>query len=71
MVFSASKTKAFRVLFSLCPDTRVDLGSVQFTPVVEGAAQGPFSFKLAFNAAAFSDYFLSMREFKCVQGDTE
>lgn len=47
--------------------TRIQIGSVHFTPVSDGSAR----FKLVLDTAPFSDYFLSMREFKCVQGRTE
>lgn len=47
--------------------TRISLGAVHFTP----AADGSFAFKIALDATRFSDYFLSMREFKCLPGSGE
>lgn len=47
--------------------TRVRLGSVEFVPAPDGATR----FEVKMDAAPFSDHFLSMREFKCVQGATE
>ena len=40
------------------------IGSVTFTPQGAGA-----SFKIAFDDKQFRQYFLSMREFKCVEGE--
>ncbi len=46
---------------------RVDLGLVEFTP----SAGGSFAFKLSWLREPFEDYFLSMREFKCLNGGNE
>ena len=46
---------------------RVLLGTVSFTP----AADGRTSFALNLASAPFKDFFLSMKEFKCVEGPTE
>lgn len=46
---------------------RIDLGQVEFTPR-EG---GVFTFKLDWQREPFEDYFLSMREFKCLNGGNE
>ena len=46
---------------------RISLGSVLFTPTPDGS----FTFRLALDATHFTDHFLSMREFKCVEGRTE
>ena len=43
------------------------IGSVRFTP----APNGQVAFVVERDARAFSDYFLSMREFKCVEGRGE
>jgi hypothetical protein len=46
---------------------RIPVGSVQFTPGAGDSA----GFKLTMDTARFTDYFLSMREFKCLPGTTE
>lgn len=46
---------------------RLRIGSVQFTP----SAGDAITFKLAMEHERFTDYFLSMREFKCLDGTTE
>lgn len=46
---------------------RLHIGSVQFTP----SAGDTVAFKLAMEHERFTDYFLSMREFKCLSGATE
>jgi hypothetical protein len=46
---------------------RVVLGSVTFTPAEEGRTR--FAIKL--DQAPFKDYFLSMKEFKCLDGQGE
>lgn len=44
---------------------RLSIGSVSFQP--EGASSGgKVRFKTTLNPKAFTDYFLSMREFKCL-----
>ena len=58
-------TKA--IVATTADGTRINLGSVDFTPTGDGAA----TFKVNLNATPFSDHFLSMREFKCLQGATE
>lgn len=45
----------------------VPIGKVHFTP----AADGRIGFRIERDAKAFSDHFLSMREFKCVEGRGE
>jgi hypothetical protein len=60
-----SGTKA--IVATAADGTRISLGSVHFAP----AAEGSFTFKLALDATPFSDHFLSMREFKCLQGRVE
>lgn len=60
-----SGTKA--IVATVADGSRVNLGSIHFAP----AADGSFSFKLSLDATAFSDHFLSMREFKCMQGRSE
>ena len=47
--------------------TRVRLGSVEFVPAPDGATR----FEVKMEAAPFSDHFLSMREFKCLQASAE
>jgi hypothetical protein len=46
---------------------RTSIATVQFTPAEGGAS----TFKLALKTEIFTDYFLSMREFKCLAGATE
>lgn len=43
------------------------LGSVRFTPQADGRS----TFALALDSAPFKDFFLSMKEFKCVEGQGE
>jgi hypothetical protein len=45
----------------------VAIGRVRFTP----GADGRVAFRIERDAAAFTDHFLSMREFKCVEGRGE
>jgi hypothetical protein len=45
----------------------VAIGKVHFTP----AADGRVGFRIERDTAAFTDHFLSMREFKCVEGRGE
>lgn len=47
--------------------TRTPIGSVQFTPLADGGA----TFRLTWKTEAFTDHFLSMREFKCLPGPRE
>lgn len=44
------------------------LGSVRFEPAAGG---GPVGFVVTMDAARFTDHFLSMKEFKCLDGRTE
>lgn len=44
----------------------IPLGTVSFKP-----AQGRVAFELHLDHARFKDYFLSMKEFKCLDGDRE
>jgi hypothetical protein len=46
---------------------RTPLGSLHFTP----AAGGPTTFRLALKTEVFTDHFLSMREFKCLNAAQE
>jgi hypothetical protein len=46
---------------------RVVLGSVRFAPLAGGSA----SFTLALDPERFTDHFLSMKEFKCIDGQVE
>lgn len=46
---------------------KLALGTVAFTP----AANGRTGFTLALDHAVFKDYFLSMKEFKCLEGPGE
>jgi len=55
------------IIATAADGTRIPLGSVEFTP----AAGGHSTFKVALDRGPFSDHFLSMREFKCLQGGTE
>lgn len=45
----------------------IELGQVTFTP----QADGRVGFQLTMNSARFGDHFLSMKEFKCLEGATE
>lgn len=47
--------------------TAVVLGKVQFTPQADGRSR----FALQLDHAVFKDFFLSMKEFKCVEAPTE
>jgi hypothetical protein len=47
--------------------TAVVLGQVQFTPQADGRS----AFQLKLDHAVFKDFFLSMKEFKCVEAPTE
>jgi hypothetical protein len=46
---------------------RKAIGSVEFTPLGDGR----FGYKLVMDPAPFKDYFLSMKEFKCLEGQDE
>mgnify|MGYP001233460337 CR=1 FL=1 len=46
---------------------RLRIGTVSFTP----SANDTVAFKLAMETERFTDYFLSMREFKCLSGPAE
>lgn len=48
---------------------KVELGTVAFT--LGGKGDGQVSFKLTMDHARMKDYFLSMREFKCIDGKAE
>jgi hypothetical protein len=48
---------------------KVELGTVAFTPSAK--VGGNILFKLTMDHARMKDYFLSMREFKCIDGKTE
>lgn len=45
----------------------IQLGTVQFTPQADGRS----AFTVQLRPEAFQDFFLSMKEFKCVQAPTE
>ena len=47
--------------------SRIHLGDVAFTAQADGRS----AFALTLRHAPFKDYFLSMKEFKCVEGGTE
>lgn len=47
--------------------TAVVLGQVQFSPQADGRS----AFQLTLDHAVFKDFFLSMKEFKCVEAPTE
>lgn len=47
-------------------DTKTTIGTVEFKPEAEGVA-----FKVALTTQVFTDYFLSMREFKCLPAAKE
>jgi len=65
---SAWELSGTKTIFVTAADgTRTSLGSVDFTPTTDGAA----TFKIKLDSAPFGDHFLSMREFKCLQGNTE
>ncbi len=49
--------------------TKVELGTVAFTPSAQ--VGGNTLFKLTMDHARMKDYFLSMREFKCIDGKAE
>jgi hypothetical protein len=47
-------------------NTKTPIGTVEFKPEADGVG-----FKVALNKQLFTDYFLSMREFKCLPADKE
>ena len=55
------------VIVTTAEGERIKLGNVSFTPMADGAS----SFRLSLDNRQFSDHFLSMRGFKCIQGPTE
>lgn len=57
-----------RALIAVTADgAKTTIGAVQFTPAEGGAA----SFKLTLKTGVFTDFFLSMREFKCLPAAKE
>jgi hypothetical protein len=56
-----------RVLLHARDGSTVEIAQVTFTP----RADGRTAFALKADASRFTDYFLSMREFKCLPGATE
>jgi hypothetical protein len=48
---------------------KVELGTVAFAP--SGKGDGNVGFKLTMDHSRMKDYFLSMREFKCIDGKAE
>lgn len=57
-----------RSLIAVTADgAKTTIGAVQFTPAEGGAA----SFKLTLKTGVFTDFFLSMREFKCLPAAKE
>ncbi len=46
---------------------RIPIGTVDFTPLKNGAA----GFRLSMDGTRFTDHFLSMKEFKCLEGGDE
>ena len=63
--FDLQGTKA--VIAQLGQGQEVQIGTVSFEP----PSQGKQSFELELDHSKFTDFFLSMREFKCLAGDTE
>jgi len=55
------------VLLHARDGSTVPLGTAQFTPRADGRSD----FRLALDGARFKDFFLSMKEFKCIEGQTE
>jgi hypothetical protein len=51
--------------------SRTEVARITFTPAVTGAAGQPVRFALQMAHERFTDYFLSMREFKCLPGNGE
>ena len=47
------------------------LGTVTFTPATDGPAGGRSRFVLVLDNTRFKDFFLSMKEFKCLEGGAE
>lgn len=59
-----------RIIATLADGTRIELGRVVFSP----AGEGQIAFQLDWHTqpgGPFKDHFLSMREFKCIDGATE
>lgn len=69
LVLSAAPAAAFeldgrrQVALETSDGQTIEIGSVTFTPDAGGAA-----FRLDLDIARFKDFFLSMREFKCLEG---
>lgn len=63
--FELKGTKA--VIAQLGQGNEVQIGTVSFQSLL----QGKQSFALELDHSKFTDFFLSMREFKCLAGDTE
>ncbi len=55
------------VVAHMADGARIHLGSIAFMPKANGAVD----FNVSLDPTAFSDHFLSMREFKCVQASAE
>ena len=58
------------VLLPARDGSRQQLGTVTFSPPAAGD-DGRSAFTLVMDSARFKDYFLSMKEFKCVEGTAE
>ena len=63
--FEPQGTKA--VIAQLGQGNEVQIGTVSFKPHLAGKQE----FALELDHTKFTDFFLSMREFKCLQGETE
>lgn len=59
-----------RIVLHARDGTRVDIGNVRFEPATGGTADLR-RFTVAIDHAPFRDHFLSMREFKCLDGTGE
>lgn len=63
--FELQGTKS--IIAQLGQGSEVQIGTVNFQP----HSQGKHEFALELDHSKFTDFFLSMREFKCLPGDTE
>ena len=66
--FAAFEFKGDKTIIAVTADgAKTTIGTVQFTP----AADQTSTFKFTLKTSAFTDYFLSMREFKCLAASKE
>ncbi|WP_442975210.1 hypothetical protein, partial [Salmonella enterica] len=65
---AAFEFSGLKTVFAVAGDgSRTPIGTVEFSP----ADADRYGFKLSMKTEAFTDHFLSMREFKCLPGQKE